>query len=182
LPAGTLTVVLDTGARRGLVGEAYNERRQQCEAAAQQLGVPALRDITLEEFTARESELEPTIRKRARHVISENERTLQAMTAMRADDAVTLGKLMNASHDSLRDDFEVSSRELNLMVDIARAQPDCYGARMTGAGFGGCAVALVRDSIVEAFTQTVEQSYTSKSTYMPQLYICRATAGASIIA
>jgi galactokinase len=182
LPAGTVAVVLDSGARRGLVGEAYNERRQQCEAAAQQLGVPALRDITLEEFAVREFELETTIRKRARHVISENERTLQAMTAMRADDAVTLGKLMNASHDSLRDDFEVSSRELNLMVDIARAQPDCYGARMTGAGFGGCAVALVRDSIVEAFTQTVEQSYTSKSTYMPQLYICRATAGASIIA
>jgi galactokinase len=182
LPVGTVAVVLDTGARRGLVGAAYNERRQQCEAAAQQLGVPALRDITLEEFTARESELEPIIRKRARHVISENERTLQAMTAMQADDAVTLGKLMNASHDSLRDDFEVSSRELNLMVDIARAQPEYYGARMTGAGFGGCAVALVPDSIVEAFTHTVGQSYKSQSTYTPQLYICRATAGASIIA
>ena len=143
LPANTAVVVLDTGTRRGLVDSAYNERRAQCQAAAAFFGAPALRDVSMAQFLERADALDPLLRRRARHVISENERTLQAAAAMRAGDAARLGELMNASHASLRDDFEVSSAALDQMAAQARRHPACYGARMTGAGFGGCVAALV---------------------------------------
>src|SRR5690606_13480973 len=114
-----------------------------------------LRDVTLAEFERRAGELDALIRRRARHVISENERTLAAAEAMKAGDAGTMGQLMNASHTSLRDDFEVSSHELNVMAEIAQNEPACYGARMTGGGFGGCAVALVRAEAAESFASSV---------------------------
>ena len=144
LPDGSAVVILDTGTRRGLVDSAYNERREQCEAAARHFGLPALRDINSATFAKRAHELDALSRKRARHVIHENARTLRAREAMNAGDAVTLGKLMIESHISLRDDFEVSSPALDTIVDCANADASCYGARMTGAGFGGCAVALVQ--------------------------------------
>ena len=108
LPKGTVVVVMDTNTRRGLVDSAYNERRSQCEEAAKFFGVKALRDVTLNEFEARKSELSPLTYKRAKHVISENERTTKAAQAMKKSDAVLLGQLMNASHESLNTDFEVS--------------------------------------------------------------------------
>ncbi|MCY4465019.1 MAG: galactokinase [Chloroflexi bacterium] len=181
LPATTSIVILDTGTRRGLVDSAYNERRTQCEAAARHFGIAALRDIDLATFSKRAEELEAVIRRRARHVISENERTLQARDAMLAGDAEALGKLMIASHISLRDDFEVSSPALDAIVDCANAEPSCYGARMTGAGFGGCAVALVRADDTTGFVRRVGAGYESAAGNRPALYVTRASAGAATI-
>lgn len=180
LPPGTVVVILDTGTRRGLVESAYNERRTQCQAVARHFGVPALRDVTRSRFHQHAHELPAVERSRARHVITENERTLEAAAAMRAGDAVRLGELMNQSHDSLRDDFEVTNRELNLMVDLARGQPGCLGARMTGAGFGGCAIALVGQAHASAFSRNVADAYARASGRTAALYLTRASAGASI--
>lgn len=179
LPEGTAVVVLDTGTRRGLVDSAYNERRAQCEAAARNFGVPALRDVTMTMFEARSSELDDLTRKRARHVISENDRTEQARIVMDKGDAAAMGALMNASHISLRDDFEVSSDALNAIVECAQGHAACYGARMTGGGFGGCAVALVRADRVTEFVDTVARDYQTATGHTPQIYICEATAGAA---
>jgi galactokinase len=176
-----LVVVLDTATRRGLVDSAYNERRQQCEAAARYFGVPALRDVDLETFSAGAAEMEPLTRRRARHVVAENQRTLDAVEAMRQDDPTRLGLLMNSSHNSLRDDFEVSRWELDLIVNLAQQHPACYGARMTGAGFGGCAVALVSRDGVIPFSQRVAQDYLHASGLQPKLYVCEATNGAEVI-
>lgn len=181
LPTGTVVVVLDTATRRGLVDSAYNERRAQCEAAARFFAVPALRDVSLAVFEDRASHLDVNTRRRARHVISENERTLQAAEAMRQGDAVRLGQLMNESHASLRDDFEVSSDALNTIVDCARREPGCCGARMTGAGFGGCAVALVQAETAEAFASAVSVTYRNATGLQPNIYVCRATNGAEVI-
>ena len=182
LPPDSVAVVMDTATRRGLVDSAYNERRAQCEEAAAHFGVKALRDVDPQTFKARAAGLNPLPRKRARHVINENDRTLAAVAALRAGDAVTFGRLMNASHVSLRDDFEVSSAELNIMVELAQAQDGCYGARMTGGGFGGCAVALARSTQVSEFAEAVAGAYQAKTRLEPSIYICQATNGAELIA
>jgi galactokinase len=177
-PASTTVVVLDTATRRGLVDSAYNERRSQCEAAARFFGLPALRDVSLEMFEAAAHRLDDVTRRRARHVVTENARTLQAAEAMRRGDAVTLGRLMNDSHLSLRDDFEVSSHELDAMVEGGRQETSCLGIRMTGAGFGGCAVALVRADGAQKFTAVVAQRYQAATGHTPRIYVCKATEGA----
>jgi galactokinase len=181
LPPGTAVAILDTATRRGLVDSAYNERRAQCEAAARFFGAPALRDVTLATFEARADELDPVTRRRARHVITENERTLAAAEAMRRGDAGEMGRLMNASHASMRDDFEISRAEMDVMVDLAQAQPACFGARMTGGGFGGAAVALVRAGEAEAFAEAVAADYRAATGLTPQVYICAATDGAAVV-
>ncbi len=181
LPAGSAVVILDTGTRRGLVDSAYNERREQCEAAARHFGLPALRDIDSATFAERAHELDSLSRKRARHVITENERTLQARDAMNAGDAAALGKLMIESHISLRDDFAVSSPALDAIVDCAKADESCFGARMTGAGFGGCAVALVRADAVEDFVERVLKCYIAATGVQPALYVTRASQGAQTV-
>ena len=193
LPADTIVVVLDTATRRGLVDSAYNERRAQCEAAAQFFGVKALRDVSIEQFEARADQLDAVVRRRARHVITENARTWQAAEAMRRNEASRrgetarrgaangLGQLMRASHLSLRDDFEVSSLELNRMVECAERQAGCYGARVTGAGFGGCAVALVRADAADQFGQAVAAQYQATTGLTPNVYVCAATNGAEIV-
>ncbi|WPB74119.1 galactokinase [Archangium violaceum] len=181
VPAGAVVVVLDTGTRRGLVDSAYNERRSQCEEAARFFGVKALRDVDSRTLSARQNELDPLVRRRARHVITENERTLQAAEAMRASDLTLLGKLMDASHDSLRDDFEVTNDALNAIVSLARAQPGCFGARMTGAGFGGCAVALVTPEQTDAFVRAIHEKYTQATGKTPRIYVCHAADGASVL-
>jgi galactokinase len=182
LPPGTVVVVLDTATRRGLVDSAYNERRAQCEAAARFFGVLALRDVSVAQFQARADRLDDLIRRRARHVVTENDRTLQAVEAMRRRDAVELGRLMDGSHVSLRDDFQVSSDELNSMVTCARREDVCYGARMTGGGFGGCAVALVRADAAPAFAATVTTCYQAATGITPSVYVCGATNGAEVVA
>ena len=181
LPPHTVVVILDTNTRRGLVDSKYNERRAQCEAAARHFGVPALRDVDGESFAQREHELEPLMRKRARHVITENERTLRARDAMNAGDSVTLGQLMIESHISLRDDFEVSSPALDAIVDCANAEAACYGARMTGAGFGGCAVALVKAQTAAEFAECVRACYTAATEHEPIIYVTGASRGAETI-
>ncbi|MBC8098803.1 MAG: galactokinase, partial [Armatimonadetes bacterium] len=181
LPAETVVVILDTSTRRGLVGTAYNDRRAQCEAAARYFGVLALRDVSLDDLNARGAGLDTITLQRARHVVTENARTLQAKDAMFAGDAALLGQLMHASHVSLRDDFEVSTSALNTMVEAAMAHPACYGARITGAGFGGCAVALIHADSADDFVKTVSAAYEAQTGIASQLYVCQATDGASII-
>lgn len=183
LPQGISIVILDTSTRRGLVDSAYNERRSQCEEAAKWFGVKALRDVSVEDLGkwGLESGLSEVAFKRARHVVTENARVLEAMDAMRKGNVERLGKLFNTSHDSLRDDFEVTNDALNIMVECAREQEGCYGARMTGAGFGGCAAALVREDQAEAFTQAVSAAYRQRSGLEAGVYVCQASAGASIL-
>lgn len=181
LPDGTAVVILDTGTRRGLVDSKYNERREQCETAARHFGLTALRDIDSETFAKRAHELDALSRGRARHVIHENERTLRARDAMNAGDALALGKLMIESHISLRDDFAVSSPALDAIVDCANADASCYGARMTGAGFGGCAVALVQAESAHDFVERVSKCYIAATGNQPSLYVTRASQGAETV-
>ncbi len=181
LPSDSAVVVLDTNTRRGLVESRYNERRVQCELAASFFGVPALRDVSGSQIMAKAHGLDRVVYRRARHVVTENERTLQAVKAMQENDPVTFGELMNASHASLRDDFEVSSDELNEIVACARRDPACYGARMTGAGFAGCGVALVRAEGVESFVIRTVEDYSRSTGIEPEIYLCKATDGAGVI-
>lgn len=183
LPEGIAVVVLDTSTRRGLVDSAYNERREQCEAAARFFGVKALRDVGMEEFEKERGKMkEEAVMRRARHIVSENKRVLEAARAMRQGDAAQLGALFDQSHASLRDDFEVSSAALDQIVEAAQAQAACYGARMTGAGFGGCAVALVKREGAGAFTESVSAAYRQKSGLEARVYVCQASQGASVVA
>lgn len=181
LPNGVAVVVLDTGTRRGLVDSAYNERRAQCEAAARFFSVGALRDVDEETFADRMHALDETPRRRARHVISENARTERAAEAMRQGDAQRLGLLLNESHVSLRDDFSVSSEALDAMVECAQDHASCYGARMTGAGFGGCAVALVDVEQTALFVEETAQTYRTRTGHDPSVYVCRAMEGAEVL-
>lgn len=184
LPKGVSVVILDTSTRRGLVDSAYNERRSQCEEAARWFGVKALRDVSVEEFERKTKEtkgLSLVAIKRARHIVTENERVLEAIEAMSNGNIKRLGELFNASHDSLRDDFEVTNDALNIMVECAREQSHCYGARMTGAGFGGCAVALVEEEEAEAFTEAVSAAYRRRSGLEASIYVSKASEGASIL-
>ncbi|MBN2218288.1 MAG: galactokinase [Pirellulales bacterium] len=178
LPEGTSVVVLDTSTRRGLVDSAYNERRAQCEEAARSLGVPALRDATIERLEQSADAMDPVVFRRARHVISENARTLRAAQTMRRGDPTELGRLMAESHRSLRDDYQVSSDELDAMVESASEHGACFGARMTGAGFGGCAVALVRSEEADDFARRTAAEYEQKNNRTPAVYVCKAADGA----
>ena len=184
LPNGVSIAILDTSTRRGLVDSAYNERRSQCEEAARWFGVKTLRDVSLEMFNKvdpQNTPLDKLAYKRAKHVITENTRVLEAIDAMKNNDMKRLGRLFNASHDSLRDDFEVTNEALDIIVDVARKQSSCYGARMTGAGFGGCAVALVDEKAASAFAEAVEREYKLRSGLEPGIYISQPCDGAKII-
>jgi galactokinase len=184
IPANISIVILDTSTRRGLVDSAYNERRSQCEEAARWLGVKALRDINIDEFERRskhERGLSNIVLKRARHIITENARVLEAIETMKLGNAKHLGELFNASHDSLRDDFEVTNDALNIMVECARKQEGCYGARMTGAGFGGCAVALVNEDSARTFSKAVSELYRHRSGFEATFYVGKASEGASLL-
>ena len=187
MPDGVRVVICDTMTRRGLVGSAYNERRQQCEEAVRILaavlpGIRALRDVTPEQLARYGDRLPPVVRRRAAHVVSENARVLEAVRAMEAGQAEAFGRLMDASHASLRDDYEVSSQELNLMVELARQAPGCLGARMTGAGFGGATVNLVCDEAVPAFVESVAKAYEARTGLKPEITVSSAADGASILA
>ncbi|MCC6613939.1 MAG: galactokinase [Anaerolineae bacterium] len=181
LPSGISLVILDTATRRELTHSGYNQRRSQCEAAAQHFGVRALRDVTMSQFIAGSAGLDEQVMKRARHVISENARTLQAAAAMRAGDAGEVGRLMNDSHISMRDDFEITRPEIDTMVRIAQTKPGCFGARMTGGGFGGCCVALVDAEQASAFSEAVAAEYTQATGLTPEFYISNAAGGAEIV-
>ena len=182
IPAHASVVVLDTATRRGLVDSAYNERRAQCEAAARFFGVPALRDVSAEAFAAQAHELDALTCRRARHVITENARTLAAADALTAGDVRLVGRLMRESHASLRDDFEVSSDALDTMVALAGEQDGCFGARMTGAGFGGAAVALVDAGAAGRFAEEVGRRYHEATGRQPVVSVVAAAQGATLAA
>ena len=186
LPAAAAVVVMDTGVRRALARSAYNDRRRSCEDAVAALreaapNVRALRDVTPVLLEAERSRLEPVAFRRAAHVVVENLRPVNFAAAVRTGDLEAAGRLMNESHASLRDLYEVSCAELDTMVEIAQAQPGCLGARMTGAGFGGCAVALVESAQAEEFTRAVEQAYRTRYDLPAALFACRPAAGARLV-
>ena len=148
--------------------------------AAKQFGIRALRDISMDEFTSLEMELDPITRKRTKHVVAENDRVLESAIAMEMGDAKRLGELMYASHISLRDNFEVSSKELNIMVEIALGDAGCLGARMTGAGFGGSAVALVKKNHEGEFISNLKKGYKEMTGLDAKVYKSSASNGISI--
>lgn len=171
--------ILDTSTRRGLVDSAYNERRSQCEEAAERLGVAMLRDVTLDDLEG--ADLAATTVRRARHVVSENDRVQAWAVASTAGDHATAGQLMVESHVSLRDDYEVSSPALDAMVDAALATEGCFGARMTGAGFGGCAVALVEAADADRITTEIAGRYGDATRHTAAVYLTGATDGTTLL-
>jgi galactokinase len=179
LPTRAQIVIVDSGVHRGLMDMEYNDRRSVCETAARHFGVSMLRDVDLETFKARAHELPDVVFRRARHVITENSRTLSATEALKADDLHEFGNLMIASHNSLRDDFEVSCAELDLLVEIALGVKGVYGARLTGAGFGGCMVVLVKQTVLDNFIAAINEQYSQVSGQPAKIYVCRASAGVS---
>jgi galactokinase len=186
VPASASVVVMDTGARRSLAGSAYNDRRAACERVVAALatrhpGVRALRDVSDAQLEADAAALDPVDLRRARHVVPENRRPVEMAAALAAGDLARAGRLMNDSHASLRDLYEVSCVELDAMTEAARRQPSCYGARMTGAGFGGCAVALVESAAVDAFCAEVREAYRRTIDLPAALYPCRPEAGARLL-
>jgi galactokinase len=182
LPEGVHLVVCNTMVRHSVAGGEYNERRRECELGVEFFSgkvprVRALRDVSLEDFEKYGHELPEGIRKRCRHVITENARVLDAANALARQDATRFGRRMRESHASLRDDFEVSCRELDVMVGLADQVQGVYGARMTGGGFGGCTINLVRSESVEAFERMVIQGYESATGQKPEIYVCKAADG-----
>ncbi|MFT5194810.1 MAG: galactokinase [Cellvibrionaceae bacterium] len=180
-PANTVVVILDTMTRHTHTGSGYNDRRNECEAAARHYGVSHLRDLTNVALQKGAAGLDKTYLRRAIHIVGENGRVLQAVKAMEAGDAHLVGLFINASHDSLRDNFEVTNRDLDLMAALAQESAGCYGARMTGGGFGGCVVALVNEEKAESFAKEIAKNYQEITGLEPQIYICKATAGAAIL-
>ncbi len=181
IPPDVDLVVCDTGKRHTLAHSAYNERRAECEEAARRLGVPALRDLDGPTCEAQADRLPLTLAHRCRHVVYENERTLRAAQALRDGDLALFGRLMNESHTSLRDLYRVSCDELDLMAALAQSQRGCWGARMTGGGFGGCVIALVQKEATPAFVRQVATLYERQALRRPTLYVCRATEGAGVV-
>lgn len=175
-------VVCNTMVHHELASSEFNLRRKDCEEAvrllAQRLGgVSALRDVTIAQLQEHASALPALIFRRARHVVTENVRVIEAVAALERKDFVEAGRLMNASHESLRDDYNVSCAELDLMVELSRKTPGVYGARMTGGGFGGCTVSLVEAGAAEAFADSVGHAYEKATGLAPMVFSCYPGAG-----
>jgi len=186
LPKDVAIVIADTSMRRELTTSEYNNRRADCEEAVRIIqkdlpDVKALRDVSVENFNRLAQKLPAQVEKHARHVVEEIERTNRAVKILHDGDIVRFGKLMNECHASLRDYFEVSIPELDTMARIAQSLPGCYGARLTGAGFGGCVAALVARDHVEAFAKKLADDYESETRRHPEIYICEASDGAGEI-
>ena len=177
LPAGVAVVVVDSAVRRSLGESPYNRRRRECAEAAAALGVGALRDVTVDELERRRGELPDVLYRRARHVVTEEARVLAAAEALRQSDIEALGGLLFESHESLRDDFEASCRELDLLVALASGAHGVLGARLTGAGFGGCTVNLVRRESLAAFEREVVAAYRERTGLPAEMHVVRGHAG-----
>ena len=179
LPAGAVVMIVESAIKRGLVDSAYNERRQQCEAAARHLGVRALRDADLALLQAHVGGLDEATYRRARHVITENRRTLQAADALRIGDLRQLGALMAQSHESMRADFEITTPAIDQLAQVLRdAIGPEGGARMTGGGFGGCVVAVMPADRADAARAAVDSRYRSPTGERGTVHLTRASAGA----
>ena len=180
VPDDVRVVIINSNKARGLVDSEYNTRRAQCEAAAAALGVAALRDATLVALEA--GSLDDVVFRRARHVITENARTVAAADALGRGDLPRLGELMAASHASMRDDFEITVPEIDALVDIAKsAIGTAGGARMTGGGFGGCVVAVVAESMVETVCAAVRSEYAARTGLSETIYVSSPSAGAAAL-
>ena len=181
---GISLVACHSGSARRLEASAYNERRSQCEAAVREIAalepdVRSLRDVTPEMLDAVRDRLDPVAARRAEHVVHENDRVLATVAALEAGDLATVGRLFAESHDSLRDLYEVSSPELDALVEIAGATPGVLGARLTGAGFGGCTINLVRDEALEGFRAAIFRDYPGRTGLTPRVFVVQPSAGAA---
>jgi galactokinase len=179
---GMKIVIANTNKRRGLADSKYNERRAQCESAVEEISkekkIKHLSDLNLDEFNALSHLIsDGTVRRRARHVITENNRTLRAIEALNQGDVASFGQLMNQSHDSLRDDYEVTGKELDILVEEARKIDGTIGSRMTGAGFGGCTVSIVTEDSVEAFIRDVGKGYQERTGLKADFYVAEIGDG-----
>lgn len=183
---GAKIVILNTNKKRGLGDSKYNERRSECEAALAalqtKLSIKSLGELTEEEFEANKELIgDPVKIKRAKHAVYENQRTIKAVKALKDNDLELFGKLMIASHDSLRDDYEVTGIELDTLVAEALKQQGVIGARMTGAGFGGCAVSIVKEEAVPTFIENVGKAYKEKIGYAADFYVVEIGDGPSVL-
>lgn len=179
-------VILNTNKKRGLGDSKYNERRQECEEALEELkaviDIKSLGELTEDQFEANKGVIKSEIRqKRAKHAVYENQRTIKAVEALKNHDIELFGKLMTASHDSLRDDYEVTGKELDTIVAEALKQPGVIGARMTGAGFGGCGVSIVKNDAIDAFIENVGKAYEEKIGYKAGFYVVQVGGGPAIL-
>jgi galactokinase len=184
LPEDVRLVICNTMVKHELAASKYNERRAECEAGVRHFAkstpsVRALRDVTMADLDRYRTELDGTILKRCRHVISENERVFKAAAALEERNLMAFGELMAESHRSLRDDYEVSCAELDTMVDLANKVEGVYGARMTGGGFGGCTVNIVEADSVQRFKQAVADGYEQGTGIAPDIFICSTSNGVS---
>lgn len=187
LPDDVKLVICNTMVKHSLAAGEYNARRAECEACVRELsrmhpGITALRDVSENEVQDVVQKLPDPLLRRARHVVSENARVLRAGKALESGDMQQLGDLMYESHASLRDDYQVSCRELDLMVELACGMAGVVGARMTGGGFGGCTINLVKVNAVDAFVEQVSKGYQEKMSISPEIYVTEANDGAARVA
>ena len=182
IPAGLAIMIIHSHVQRGLVGSEYNTRRAQCEAAAAHFGVPALRDLSLAQFDADKQGLDTTAARRARYIIQENQRTLDAAEAMRRNDISALSHLMAASHAGMRDEFEITHPAVDTLVELAsEIIGERGGVRMTGGGFGGCIVALVPHDLVSAVQAHIAANYQARAGLQEEVFVCTPQAGVSVV-
>ena len=185
VPQDVAVIIVNSNVPHDLVTGEYNTRRQQCEEAAKFFGVKALRDVSVEQFRKREAELtalSPLAAKRARHVVTENQRVLDAVEALKKNDLTRLGELMGESHDSMRDDFEITVPQIDYLVELAQLViGKSGGARMTGGGFGGCIVALAPHDKVDAVRKIIADNYEKTTGLKETFYVCTASQGVRVI-
>jgi galactokinase len=186
LPAETMLVVANSGVQRSLISSAYNERRAACQQAVIILQgklphIQSLRDVGIQDFERHRQDLPATIRMRAEHVIFEIDRVQSALQALKENQSGLFGSLMYAGHASLRDLYQVSTPELDSLVEIASQLPGCIGARLTGAGFGGCTINLVAEASSNDFAQDLREAYFEAAGRRAEIYICQASYGAGEI-
>lgn len=182
MPEDMSVVIINSNKKRGLVDSEYNTRREQCEEAARIFGVKALRDVSIDMFNVKAHELDEMVAKRARHVITENDRTEEAAKVLASGDMKRMAVLMAESHASMRDDFEITVKEVDALVDIVKnVIGENGGVRMTGGGFGGCIVALVPPTLVNDVKAAVEELYESATGLKESIYVCQAKNGAGLV-
>ncbi|MCF2668107.1 MULTISPECIES: galactokinase [Lachnospiraceae] len=179
-------VITNSKVKHSLVNSAYNDRRNECETALKELqsvvNIKTLGDLTEEEYEAHKDAIKDPVRqKRAKHAVYENQRTIRAVEALKNNDVELFGKLMNASHKSLRYDYEVSCGEIDILVDLAQAMPGVIGSRITGGGFGGCTVSIVKNDTVDAFIREIGKTYQEKVGHEAEFYVVEIGDGAKII-
>ncbi len=180
-------VIINSKVKHSLVDSAYNDRRNECETALEELqkvvDIKTLGDLTEEEFESHKDAIKDPVRvKRAKHAVYENQRTIKAVEALKVNDVETFGKLMNASHVSLRDDYEVSCEEIDVLVDLAWATDGVIGSRITGGGFGGCTVSIVKNDAVDNFISTIGSAYKEKVGHEAEFYVVDIGDGAGVLA